>query len=69
MIYLTNLIKWCTLHSQMEIIINPNSQQYAEMEIEMLQILPKQNTDFVHFLLYQYFKLAFELSFIALQKK
>ncbi len=36
---------------------------------QLPQILPKQNTDFVHFLLYQYFKLAFELSFIAWQKR
>ncbi len=36
---------------------------------QLPQILPKQNTDFVHFLLYQYFKLAFDLSFIAWQKK
>ncbi len=33
--------------------------------INYYQILPKQNTD----LMYQYFKLAFELSFIAWQKK
>ncbi len=36
MIYLTNLMKWRTLCSQMNVIINPNSQQHAEMEFEML---------------------------------
>ncbi len=36
MIYLTNLMKWRTLRSQMNVIINPNSQQHAEMEFEML---------------------------------
>ncbi len=28
--------KWRTLRSQMNVIINPNSQQHAEMEFEML---------------------------------
>ncbi len=33
MIYLTNLMKWRTLCSQMNVIINPNSQQHAEMSL------------------------------------
>ncbi len=33
MIYLTNLMKWRTLRSQMNVIINPNSQQHAEMSL------------------------------------
>ncbi len=36
MIYLTNVMKWHTLRSQMNVIINANSQQYAEMEFETL---------------------------------
>ncbi len=41
MIYLTNLIKWRTLRSQMNFIINPNSQQYAEMKFEFQPDLMK----------------------------
>ncbi len=40
----------------------------SNMIYQLPQILPKQNTDFVY-LLYQYFKLFFELSFIAWQTK
>ncbi len=29
-------MKWRMLRSQMNVIINPNSQQHAEMEFEML---------------------------------
>ncbi len=37
-IYLTNLMKWSRLRSQMNVIISPNSQQHAEMELEMLHM-------------------------------
>ncbi len=36
MIYLTNLIKWRTLRSQINVIIN--LQQHAEMEFETLHV-------------------------------
>ncbi len=38
MIYLMNLMKWHTLHSQMNVIINTNLQQHAERVFETLHM-------------------------------